>query len=104
MKKIIIIILAALCLVTCRHSGYNAILAHSEQLMIEAPDSALTLLQSLDYRSFKSRKIRAKYALLYSQALDKNYIDIDNDSLIRPAVRYFEQHGSDQEKYLSVLS
>ena len=34
--------------------------------------------------------IEAKYALLLSQALDKNYIDLQSDSIIAPAVRYYD--------------
>lgn len=102
MKRICTVILSALCLVGCRHSDYNAILTESEKLMIEAPDSALTLLQTLSLSEIHPKSLRAKYALLYSQALDKNYIDVDNDSLIRVAVDYFENHGTEQDKYLSL--
>ncbi len=39
------------------------------------PDSALGLLCDADTTGF-TRADRAKYALLLSQALDKNYIDL----------------------------
>lgn len=94
--------MSALCLVGCRHCDYNAILAQSEELIIEAPDSALSVLQTLSLSEIHPKSLRAKYALLYSQALDKNYIDVDNDSLIRVAVDYFENHGTEQDKYLSL--
>ena len=42
--------------------------------------------------------IEAKYALLLSQALDKNYIDLQSDSIIAPAVRYYENHGTPDER------
>ena len=35
---------------------------------------------------------QALFALLYSQALDKNYIDETNDSLIGIAVEYYNAH------------
>lgn len=108
MKRICTVILSALCLVGCRHSDYNAILTQSEELMIEAPDSALSVLQTLSLSEVHPKSLRAKYALLYSQALDKNYIDVDNDSLIRVAVDYFENHGKYIDKakayyYLGVV-
>ncbi|MCM1301525.1 MAG: tetratricopeptide repeat protein, partial [Bacteroides cellulosilyticus] len=38
------------------------------------------------------------YALLLSQAYDKCYIDVDNDSLIRLAVDYFSAHGTNADR------
>ena len=35
---------------------------------------------------------------LLSQALDKNYIDLQSDSIIAPAVRYYENHGTPDER------
>ena len=46
------------------------------------------------------RKQKAKYALLYSMALDKNYIDLQSDSIIAPAIKYYERHGSHEERFL----
>ena len=47
------------------------------------------------------RSTRAKYALLYSAALDKNYVDSDDDSLIRIAYRYYDNRiCSDSVKFL----
>ena len=36
---------------------------------------------------------RAKYALLRSMALDKNYIDVADDSLINVAVEWYSRRG-----------
>ena len=36
------------------------------------------------------RKQKAKYALLYSMALDKNYIDLQSDSIIAPSKTNFQ--------------
>lgn len=35
---------------------------------------------------------------MYSQALDKNYIDIKSDSIISNALKYYRYRGSKQEK------
>jgi tetratricopeptide (TPR) repeat protein len=67
-----------------------------EGLMNERPDSALTLLQAIDPKPL-SRGDRAHHALLLSQALDKNYIDLTNDSIITVAVDYYKAYGP-QEK------
>ena len=66
----------------------------AEAVMEEHPDSALALLDTLDRGRLTSREARARHALLYSQALDKNYIDLSTDSIINPAVKYYSRHGS----------
>lgn len=54
------------------------------------PDSALFLLDSLNLSYFSTEVSRAWYALLLTQAKDKNYIPHTDDSLIRRAVDYFD--------------
>ncbi len=54
-----------------RHETFDA----AKRLMQARPDSALGLLCDADTTGF-TRADRAKYALLLSQALDKNYIDL----------------------------
>ena len=66
----------------------------AEAVMEEHPDSALALLDTLDRSRLTTREARARHALLYSQALDKNYIDLSTDSIINPAVKYYSRHGS----------
>ena len=60
-------------------------LSRAEQVMQSLPDSALRIIENIDTDDISRRSTRARYALLYSQALDKNYIDQTNDSLIRIA-------------------
>ena len=66
----------------------------AEAVMEEHPDSALALLDTLDRSRLTTREARARHALLYSQALDKNYIELTTDSVISPAVKYYKKHGS----------
>ena len=58
------------------------VLNRAEVLMNDHPDSSLNLLRTLSFDDFQKESDRARYALLHSQALDKNYIDVTNDSLI----------------------
>lgn len=76
----------------------NLYLNKVEQIMVIHPDSALLYLRALDKSALKGEEIKAKYALLYSQALDKNYIDLTNDSIIRIAVDYYSKNGTAEEK------
>ena len=66
----------------------------AEAVMEEHPDSALALLDTLDRSRLRTRGAKARHALLYSQALDKNYIELTTDSVISPAVKYYKKHGS----------
>lgn len=67
----------------------------------ERPDSALTVLNEYDLADFRSRRSQAEFALLKSIALDKSFIDLQVDTLIRPALEYYEKWGNDREKMLS---
>ncbi len=66
--------------------------------MQEHPDSALALLETLDTTTLHSAKWRAKYSLLYEMALDKNYIDTTNVSVLSAAMNYYMRKGTDIEK------
>lgn len=61
----------------------------AEALCDSLPDSALTLLESVDPRSLHSRADKALYALILSRALDRCDSIIASDSIIAPAVDYF---------------
>ena len=71
-------------------------LTRIEQLLYQYPDSALILLNRMDPEELSAPKDKARYALLLSMAYDKNYIDMKDDSFIRPAVDYYSIH---QGKY-----
>ena len=102
MRKLYISILTLVSLFcSCSHSPITTELKRAEQLMTEAPDSAEKILNAIPRRNLKSRAQKARFALLYSQAMDKCYIDTDNDSLISVAVKYYSKRGSDHEKALA---
>ena len=64
-----------------------------EALMPERPDSALAVLRGLQPRDLPGLHVRPLHALLLSEALDKNYIDLTDDSLALVANRYYGDHG-----------
>ena len=72
------------------------VLQKADQFMETYPDSALCLLETIDTRQLTSKE-NAWYALLYTQALDKNHKVIPNDSLIRIAVDYYSHHREVQK-------
>ena len=70
----------------------------AENLMNTKPDSALTLLKNIPVTNIKGEEIAAKYALLKSMALDKNYIDTKTFDVLQPAIDYYLKKGSPDEK------
>ena len=73
-------------------------LTSAEALMNQHPDSALAILQGIDRSSLSSGKEKARYALLMSQALDKNYIDTTTFDILQPAIDYYIDKGNPDEK------
>ena len=102
MKNILSILLLLLAFTACGDkSSLTDVLNRAEVLMNEHPDSSLTLLRTLSFDDFRKESNRARYALLHSQALDKNYIDITSDSLISVAVEYYKDKDDVRSKFLS---
>ena len=102
MKNIISILLLLLAFTACGdNKAVTDVLNRAETLMNEHPDSSLTLLRTLTFDDFQKEKNRARYALLHSQALDKNYIDVTSDSLISVAVDYYKDKDDVRSKFLS---
>ena len=67
-------------------------------LLDSDPAGALAALDSLDGEDLQSRRLRARYSLLRSAALDKNYVDLQSDSIIAPATHWYSRHGSAYDK------
>ena len=86
----LIAILTALLAACTEKTDYNTLLVRADSLMNLHPDSALNILESISTESLKTKADRAYYALLLTQARDKNYIVQTDDSLIRIAVRYYD--------------
>ena len=74
------------------YAGNTSLLDRIDSIIESDPDSAYVLLTDLD-RSDLSRKEMARFSVLYSMALDKNYIDVASDSIICYAVNYYRHHG-----------
>lgn len=102
MKSILIFFL--ICFSVSSYSKDIAVgvkLDSAEAAMESAPGKSLKIIESIDRASLNSRRLKARFALLYSMALNKNYIDIANDSIIAPAVRYYRRHGTPNERMLA---
>lgn len=99
---IILSLLVALSFTGCqKHYPVADKLSQAEICMDEEPEAALRVLESIGQPDLHTKEHHARYALLYSQALDKNYIDKTNDSLINIAVDYYRQTDEVRSKFLS---
>lgn len=100
-QTIICIMLTVLVSIVISCSGNSAIdskLTDAEEVMNQFPDSALTILRGIDTSTLKSKAEQARYSLLMSQTLDKNYIDTTTFDILQPAIDYFLRKGSADEK------
>ncbi|MDE6551537.1 MAG: hypothetical protein K2K98_01040 [Muribaculaceae bacterium] len=95
----VILISAILTIVGCgSNSSVSNGLDVAESLMESRPDSALAVLDSIDASDLKGKSQKARYALLMSMALDKNYVDTTTFDVLQPAIDYYLENGTPDEK------
>lgn len=94
----IMLLWAACCVSSCSESTELSCMTSAEALMEQHPDSALSILKTIDKSHLASKAERARYALLMSMALDKNYIDTTAFDILRPAIDYYLENGTPDEK------
>lgn len=98
----IALVLLALQSCSCLDRKSVAKLDIAEEQMKECPDSSLTILNSINPENLCKRENRARYALLLTQAQDKNYIDKTDVSLISVAVDYYTQKEDNANLFLAL--
>ena len=77
---------------------YDTRLTRADSLLLQAPDSVLHLLESMETKDLKGANNRAYYALLLTQARYKGYVTATSDSAINIALDYYEHHKDENEK------
>lgn len=92
---LIIIVLVAAC---DRNTSILRQMDMAENLMDTKPDSAIVILENIPIININDNKIAARYALLKSMALDKNYIDTTTFDVLQPAIDYYKRNGTSNEK------
>ena len=90
----------SVCVVLCSCQAFHVseILDTAERQIVEYPDSALTTMRSIRRYAVLVPQVRARYGVLYSAALDKNYIDVASDSLVRYSADYYDLHGTPEQR------
>lgn len=84
--------------VSCNCVETRHLLDDVDSYIRQCPDSALAVLRTVDDRELNTKKLRARYSLLFAMALDKNYIDTTDVSVVMPAVQYYRKHGDPDDK------
>lgn len=88
-----------ICLASCNsHSPHWEAISQVESYIEERPDSALVVLEQIVPSELSSKEEKAKYSLLYSMALDKNFVDKTDFGILQPAIDYYEDNGSATDK------
>ena len=65
-------------------------LTQLEKMVVNAPDSSLSILRSMPVESLGKRATCAQYALLYAEAVDRAGVEENCDSLLRLAWGYYQ--------------
>ena len=92
-RTLLLVFAISVILQGCGVREVKNLLCDVESFIYERPDSALAILDTMDRSSLSTPGLRAHHALLHAMALDKNYIDVTDDSLARIAVDYYSKHG-----------
>ena len=95
---IALFLLMSALVMSCGNREAERIMDSAEDVMWTRPDSALTALESIDTLALKTKSQRARYSLLYTMALDRNHLTIQDLRVIKPAASYYENHGSNDDK------
>ena len=98
MKEYLLAGTVLLALASCSGNRSLESLAEVEGYISDEPEKALAVLDSLEGTGLRGGEAEAKFALLYSMALDKNWIDVADDSLINVAVRRYSRRGSADDR------
>lgn len=99
MKHFLSILFLVICLASCNsHSAHWDTLSQVESYIEERPDSALVVLEQINTAELSSKEENAKHALLFSMALDKNFVDKMDFEVLQPAIDYYEDNGSATDK------
>lgn len=83
---------------SCKNRQIRVLLDDVATFIQEHPDSALVILESVSEGDLNTRELQATHSLLYATALDKNYVDTTDLSIILPAYDYYSKRGPSVSK------
>ena len=99
---LLLVVRAVAAILICNGCGHTEWIDNrlnlADRLMESRPDSALLILDEIKDAHLNSNRLKARYALLKSMALDKNYIDTTTFDILQPAIDYYLRSGNADEK------
>ena len=100
MRKIhlLLLLLAIFLISSCAARKVESVLNDVETYIQKRPDSALAVIRSIDTTTLTTRSLCAHYSLLFAMALDKNWIDTTDESIIAPALAFYCKHGDSEKR------
>ena len=97
-SQLSLLCLSLFALISCSRHSVRGDLAKADGYMMSHPDSALLVLNQLDTCRIASKKNRARYSLLHTMAIDRNYIDTTDLGILKNAVDYYQRHGGAKDR------
>ena len=96
---LIVAMAASVVIASCSSAG-DRLLRSAASCLESAPDSTLSILESIDKDILKTGRQKATYSLLFARAIDANYgyVNVSDEDQLASAVEYFDRKGSDAEK------
>ena len=85
-------------MVACSSRDALRSMERAEQLLEEAPEEALRVMEGVDGDALRTEEDRARYALVYSEACYYSYMDVDVDTLTQPMMRYYLESDNHAER------
>lgn len=85
-------------MVACSSREALRSMERAEQLLEEAPEEALRVMEGVDSEALRTEEDRARYALVYSEACYYSYIDVDVDTLTQSMMRYYLESDNHTER------
>ena len=100
MRKVMLLtLLSVFALFACTDRRYPTTLVAADSLCAVNPDRALHLLtQYKDSIQTASKAHRMYYHLLLADAMNKAYVDMTTDSILKEVAEYYDRHGSANEQ------
>ncbi len=93
-ESLILLLAATFALWGCsRTNEADIALDRADAVIEEHPDSAMAIIDAIDTLQLTSGERRARYALLKSMALDKNYVDLTTMKVLQPAIDQYITQG-----------
>ena len=64
-------------------------ISYAEAIVVDNPEEALDVITNIPRRAVRGKHTQAHYALVYSETLYHNYIDVDSDTLTLAMAEYY---------------